>query len=351
MDKLACFPITHDLLTVLKYKELMEGNTITAINSFKEDPLLEELRLEYPEWSISPNIEETLAYADSVLMLDNVEEYTLPKYERMLLETVKQKKKALLSTKLCGQLNVEEYTYIDVQKNSFEQDRKEYYDKLALIQIPVIAVCGMGENCSKFETTLLSLKRLKEKGYSVTLISGNPLVTLFGGYTLPEYLYSDTVSLEQKSHCFNHDVDELTKREKTDIILIELPGGIMPLGEGNQNHFSEIIIAISNALSIDAGILNTYVPSQKDEEQFGDLREYCDYRFSIPLEGFCMARQKVEYDFEQQRYQFMYLDDESYDKLYEKYCSRDVIMLTDQKQAENQIDQIIHLLEENAEFV
>lgn len=64
-----------------------------------------------------------------------------------------------------------------------------------------------------------------------------------------------------------------------------------------------------------------------------------------------MARQKAEYDPARNEYVFMYLDDVTYDKMYQKYCDTDIIRLTEQEQAEKAVGEIIKLLEGNPEFV
>ena len=79
MNKLAFFPITHDMLTVLKYCELIENYEIAAINSFKEDILLEKLKRNCPARSVASDINETLNHADAVLLFDNVEEFIFEK--------------------------------------------------------------------------------------------------------------------------------------------------------------------------------------------------------------------------------------------------------------------------------
>lgn len=76
MDRLACFPITHDMLTMLRYKDLLNDCEITAVNSFKEDTFIEKLTPVYPECKISADIAETLEETDALLLLDNVEKYT-----------------------------------------------------------------------------------------------------------------------------------------------------------------------------------------------------------------------------------------------------------------------------------
>lgn len=49
MISIACFPLSHDMLTMLQYKELMVDYEIVAINSFKEDIFIKKLELKYPE--------------------------------------------------------------------------------------------------------------------------------------------------------------------------------------------------------------------------------------------------------------------------------------------------------------
>lgn len=351
MNKLAFFPITHDMLTVLKYCELIENHEITAINSFKEDILLEKLKRNCPARSVASDINETLNHADAVLLFDNVEEFIFEKYRNLFYEARQLKKTILLSPKLYNQMNIENKENIYVLNNSFARSRKNNISKLESISTPVITICGMGENCSKFETLLLTLKCIKSMGLTATILSGNPLAVIFGGYTWPEYLYADAMSLESKIKFLNQDLYELAQERDSDVIIAEIPGGVMPLGQWNKNHFSEIPLVISNAMESDIGILNTYVPFYKDHEQYKYLKEYCDYKYGIPIEVLCMARQKVEYDTESQRYQFMFLDEEYYNKLYDKYCTQDIIKLTDDVQSEAIISGLIHLLEGNAEFI
>ena len=351
MVKLVCFPLTHDMLTVLRYKELMKDYEIVSINSFKEDSFIEKLEPLYPECKISADIDETLEGTDTLLLLDNAEGYTWNKYQEMLKAAQTSDKKVIMSAKLYEEMNVE--NSVNTEKLSGTLPTKEWSqpDNLRTIIPPVIAVAGMGENCSKFETSLLTLKVLKERGYTVTFLSSNSLAALFGGYTYPEYLYSDNLSMEQKIWRLNQDIAEYTEQKEADVILAELPGGVMQLGEKEKNHFSESAMAVANTLKIDAGILNVYVPFYKNTGQFDYLKDYCDYKYEIPVEKICMARQKVEYDSARNEYVFMYLDDVAYDKMYQKYCDEDIIRLTEQEQAEQAVVEVIKLLEGNPEFI
>lgn len=254
MDRLACFPITHDMLTMLRYKDLLNDCEITAVNSFKEDTFIEKLTPVYPECKISADIAETLEETDALLLLDNVEKYTWNKYQKILKATRTSGKKVIMSAKLYEEMNVEKDVNTERLSRTFPEKERPKTNRFRTISAPVIAVAGTGENCSKFETSLLTLKALKERGYTVTFLSVNPLGVLFGGYTYPEYLYSGNLSMEQKVWRLNQDIAAYTEQRETDVILAELPGGIMQLGEREKNHFSESAMAVANALDIDAGV-------------------------------------------------------------------------------------------------
>lgn len=357
MDRLTCFPLTHDMMTILRYKELLKDYKLAAVNSFKEDVFMEALAPVYPDCKMSSDIMDTFAEADTLLLLDNVEKYTWNKYQKLLEAARDSGRKILMSAKLYEEMraenrvNTEDSASIEKLERIISEQERPKEKQFRTISAPVIAVTGMGEHCSKFETSLLTLKTLEERGYTVTFLSCNPLGMLFGGYTYPEYLYSDELSMEQKVWRLNQDIAAHTEQEETDVILAELPGGLMQLGEREKNHFSESALAVANALDIDAGILNVYVPFCKNTDQYAYLKDYCDYKYGIPVEKICMARQKAEYDSARNEYVFLHLDEAAYEKLYQKYCEPDIIRLTEQKAAEEAIGEVIKLLEENPEFV
>ena len=351
MINLTCFPITHDMLTVLQYKELMADYKIVAVNSFKEDIFIQKLKSKYPECTISADIYENLQESEGVLLLDNKEEYKWNKYQEILKIAKELNKKVIMSEELCAKMEVRTRENVELLQTQLPHKEKTKNEDLKSIEAPVIAVAGMGENCNKFESCLLVLKVLKERGYSVTFLSSNSLAMLFGGCIYPTYLYSENMSLEQKIWYLNQDIAEYIKKNETDVILAELPGGIMPLGENAKNHFSESAIAVTNAVKIDAGILNIYVPSYKNRDQFIYLKDYCDYKYEMQIEKIFMARQKVEYDQARHEYVYMYLDNVTYNKMWEKYCDENIIRFTKKEQAEKAVTEILHLLEENPEFI
>jgi len=351
LDKLGVFPITYDLMALLQYRELLQEYIICTIGSFKEDVYLEEMEKRYKGITFSPDIEDLVGGSDAILLLENEGDFLLKKYKQVYKASIKQQKKILLSTKMFSELQEGQENDVRLLDRSRLTKIKSKLSEEYENSLPVIAVCGMGKHCSKFETTLLTLKVLKEAGYQVLVIGPNPLLPLVGGHILPEYLYSSHISLEEKIYRLSADLYQLQEEKSADLILIEIPGGVIPIGKWDNNHFSEIPLVISNALKIDMTILNTYIPNQREKDKIQFLKELLDYKYGMFLEVTCMARQRVEYDPSLKKCHYLYLDDTTYNNLYDRYCETDVVSLNRQEFAVKKIRKAISVLEENVEFI
>lgn len=81
MNKIGFFPITYDLLTLLKYKELLDGLTVTSICSFKEDRYIKQLSKEEKQLTITDKIDEVLEVIEGMVLLDNPTNFLSKKYQ------------------------------------------------------------------------------------------------------------------------------------------------------------------------------------------------------------------------------------------------------------------------------
>lgn len=178
------------------------------------------------------------------------------------------------------------------------------------IPIPVIAILGLGSNCDKFETLLLLDECLAEQGYRTETICQNDLGSLFGMFTLPSFLYNEAYTFEEKVYGFNRYVYSVYAERKPDVLLIGFPGGIAPFSENENHHFSELPIILSNAISVDFGILNVYPLQQFSNKALQKMRDCCWYKYNIPIEAFCITRQIYEYDLNQKRYKYYFMDED-----------------------------------------
>lgn len=145
--------------------------------------------------------------------------------------------------------------------------------KLREIPVPVIMVMGLGENCQKFDIQLGLRDTFMKAGYIVSQFGTKSYSMLFGFDSLPEM---PETSLWKKTYLYNNLFWEAYKREKPDILIVGVPGGIMPITSYAYERFGETALALSYAARPDITLLSYYnvVPTQ---EYFEMLRQYARY--------------------------------------------------------------------------
>ena len=129
-------------------------------------------------------------------------------------------------------------------------------EKLVEITTPVIFVAGLSERTNKFEIQLALRERLLEKGYALSQIGTRPYSSLLGIHPFPEFMYSSSISESNKVVLFNLFVKEMEVREKPDVIVIGIPGGLMPFNHQFTNRFGILAYEICQAVSSDAAIIS-----------------------------------------------------------------------------------------------
>lgn len=348
MKKLMIFPINSDCMTIVEYHQLLDGYSVNALCSFKEDPALEVMREKYKELSVSSD-ENLVKESDTVLLLDNIGEFKLEKYQFLIEKAIKNAKKILLSQELYDEIGVDN-SCIEFLENISCEMKFDINNTIKEIEIPVIGICGKGENCSKFESVLSVLNVLKEQEISYVALSENPLIKIFGGYNYPKEIFSHNHSLYQKILAFNNYIYDLCEEKNPDVLLVGIPGGITPFGMANDNYYSEVALVITNALKIDIGILNIYA-QESEADICTELIKYCNYKYNMPIDLICMSRQKVVYNTESRRYETIYFNEETLHYLYTQYYDDRVINISDKKYFHSQIERIIEMLKDNVKLI
>lgn len=267
MKKIVFFPYHPDLEIIVKnIDKLIEYEVVGFISYKEDDHLIEALckQLQIKRMTTS----ELLKVCDAIIVLENYRNFKFDKYYEIINEAFLSDIEVIVATELTQKMNFGVYgskvTYLE---NIFESEVSfdEYYEihkqletkeNLLNINIPVIAIIGMGKNCGKFETQLTTKKVLEEK-YSVIGVSSNPLGVLFGCYTFPTCLY-ENISFENKVMRINYYLHQLSKIQGVDALVICIPEGIAPFKEFETNRFAEYPLVVTSSVDIDLAILCTY---------------------------------------------------------------------------------------------
>ncbi len=162
-------------------------------------------------------------------------------------------------------------------------------------KVPVVLVFGNGERANKFEIQLTLRKFLLENGYKVGQIGSKHYCELFGFHSFPRFMFDKRIDNVEKIQRFNRLIMELEKREDPDIIVIGVPGGIMPYTDKYHNYFGLVNYMVSQAVTPDFAIFSTlfedYFP-----EYFKQIKLSIKYKFGYEVKAFNLSNTKISWD-------------------------------------------------------
>lgn len=221
---------------------------------------------------IQPKIEEAIKKRKNVLCTMSINEESY----KYLLEQSKQ-----------------EGTYLKVFENTFIEPecKVEYIHK---INTPIIFVMGVAERTQKFEIQLVLRENLLQKGYKVSQIGSRNYCEILGFHSMPGFMYNNGIPDYQKIILFNHYVKWLEMNEAPDIIIIGIPGGIMPLNEEFTNKFGLMAYEISRAVVPDATILSVLYDHYQSK-YFKELNPFIKFRLSGEVDCYNLSNVKFDW--------------------------------------------------------
>ena len=209
-------------------------------------------------------------------------------YLNKIIKSFDEKKKVYIIDKLLPlvydvTIN-KNYAILSFDNINLEVDENH---QLLSIPIPVVLVAGVGEKCDKFHVQLGLKDAFEKEGYRVSQWGTKAYSSLFGIKPLPKYLF-DLHPTRDKIISFNHLVYDQAKRDKADVIIIGIPGGIMRSNPFMFDDFGEYAFIISNAVKADTGIICTYA-IEMNEEFIEKLLSVCIYRLNMKPQYFNIA--------------------------------------------------------------
>lgn len=139
-----------------------------------------------------------------------------------LLKISEDEKKILEECALKNEVSIQFYS--NEQKVSLNVSKNMLYKQQS-------TVIGVGQIFPEIDSTnaVLSLKNFLEKnGYQVNMILDKHYAELLGGHPLPDYIGGGR-NIDEQVVQLNHYIEALEKNHRSDIILIQYPGGMQQL--------------------------------------------------------------------------------------------------------------------------
>lgn len=293
MKTMTIFPFSDKYKMLLEYKSILPYE-IRVLGVFKEDEKYYE-KYNSDVIKVTAKVEEIVEEADVILLLDTKKELENKKIRICAKEAQKHNKEIILTEDLMALLKLQDYP--GAIKIAYPNAKHDYYKDMPLkkVSCPIVAVAGMGESSGKLDIVLQLHSYFKEKGYKSCVVSPNNLSSLFGFSLYPRQLY-ENLPFEEKIYCINQYVYDLAKASEPDLIILEYPGGLIPMGANYYNSFSEYALVCSNAISPDIGIFSLYFDRNYTAEKMEKLKNICKYKYNLDVDVFVLSSQRIEYD-------------------------------------------------------
>lgn len=159
-----------------------------------------------------------------------------------------------------------------------------YSDLPDEIDVPIISVLGMTENCSKFDTELSIYRLLSDKGYKVSLISSKSNADLLGVQSFPSFMYSNNYNEIEKINLYSNFVKSIARHQQPDVILLGIPGGLIPFNKIHNMHYGITAYEIFSIIKPDYNIVNIWA-DYLSNTVIDDLINICKYRHGIKIDA------------------------------------------------------------------
>jgi peptide maturation system protein (TIGR04066 family) len=165
-------------------------------------------------------------------------------------------------------------------------------DKLKEIPIPVVLVMGSGIDCQKFDIQLGLREAFLKEGYKVSQFGTKSYSKLFGFDPMPDF---SEYPLWKKVYAYNDLFYEKCRQDNSDVIIIGVPGGVMPITTYACERFGEEALAISSAAKPDIAVFSCYfvIPTS---EYFHSYKNFMRFRLSSNNVVFHLSNTRITPD-------------------------------------------------------
>lgn len=362
-EKLIIYPYDCEFTSILRHSNLLSNYEITGLaspggwglNGRDAGEADYGSQLGIP---VTNDFNECLELCDTVLFSDSrkqmdLEKFIMPK----VFKAIGMGKNIIFTIPLTNNtfdmiekecinggvdFNYFNYSLGQCEKQEVPGEQNFLYD----IDTPVIFVLGIGDKANKFEVQLALRENIIKMGYRVSQVGTRGYCELLGFHSFPQFMYSNNLTESSKIILFNQFVKKLEK-EKPDVIIIGIPGGIMPFSNKLTNDFGIVAYEAAQAVAPDSAIFCCHYEDY-NEEYFSKMVNTMRYRLGCIVDCFNMANSELDWmnSKEQNKIVYTSLDSKFVDEKIKKYKGLDtpVFNVLNNKDASGMTEHVINRL-------
>ena len=150
MEKLVVFPLNNDTEILIKGLKENKLYQVVAVSSYIEDRSRLELLQKKSSIYCSTEFEECLTRADAIVFSENTMGYSYDGYQKRVQMALDSGKKIYAGLALLDKIQIDRDKVCILQESELSDEVVSPNKKK--IDIPVISVMELGENCEKFQS-------------------------------------------------------------------------------------------------------------------------------------------------------------------------------------------------------
>lgn len=229
---------------------------------------------------------------DTIFLLTPLINKLLHQVYDIYLKKAVQEKKKIICTKEIKDILTKSYVDCNACIITIDEDVDYKVRRMGKIDTPIIVVAGTHEYTQKFKIQLELKRYLSSIGYKVILIGSKDYSGLFGSHPFPVFMF-ENISERDKVLAFQGYIREIEKREKPDVIILGVPGGIMPYSEKFPGYFGITLYEVMLSIQPDAFVLSCLF-EQYNDDYFKEITDVVKYRFGAEIDCFNISPFQVD---------------------------------------------------------
>lgn len=298
MGKIMIYPFGKETIPIMRNIDLINNVEVLLVNdsnytTYSKGNL--ELSENLNIHNLSDDFNKCLNESDIIYLPLEKNYFSIERYIETIEKLIKTEKRILLSRDLYKELINIGYEFADrvTTYDCRKMEMKVKIREIFQINVPVIMVLGDGLNCSKFDVQLSLRRFFKRKGYSVSQLGTKEYSNFFGFDPLPSFIFEEG-KLEDKIIALNHLIYSKIINEQPDLMIIGVPGGVLPISEEHPEDFGKFAYMITNAVKPDIAIRSLYSNEYSDAFFENDI-QMCKYKLDSIVEYYNISNTRLIY--------------------------------------------------------
>lgn len=349
MNRLLIFPFSIEIASIARYhKDLVDYEEVICVTLQKLSNIA-DTDVSYFDGGTHCGVKVTNDFTEALKLSNDILFYETGENADNLIPYVEEAVALEKNLIFTSDTNISELSALydgkHLTNRQFYCDVSEW-DRLKKIKIPIVMVAGLGNHCNKFDVQLGLREKFLDCSYKVSQVGTKAYSSLFGFDAVP--IFHD-IPLWKKILFYNRYFSQLVKLEKSDVLIVGIPGGIMQIDKWHNEYFGETAIAISKSLSPDLAILSIYENSCLSAEEVNHFSKYFEYTLTSQLNYFHTSNVKMMINVEERLLDYLVINHES-TKIEQLLCG-DTFNVFCNESSQKTYNKIISELQNNIEII